>query len=366
MFTVVILSLLFFSCSNKNVEVIKIGAILPLTGNASFIGEQHKTGMDFAVKIINEKWQKANESKRLEIIYEDDSADPKKTINSFNKLVNFDNVKIVITVMSSPSMALIPLLDKNKVVLIANCGHPTITTESEWVFRNFPTSGQEVELMMNYLEKKKIINSISVLYINDSYGESAKEEIVKLAKNVKMKVLSVDNYDKASLDYKNSLTKIISLKPEAIYVFGYGDPTVQIIKQLAELKYKGLLIGSYNFSGAPISTLCLKEIENSLFTAPEYDLLNTNEKLELFKKEYYESNKKEPLWNTVVEFDAVNLILKVCEKTNICNGDSLKNAFSTMGDFNGLAGEYKRNNKREWVINLIPKTVKNGIITIAE
>lgn len=67
--------------TKKKPGVIKIGAILPLTGPASWLGEMHKWGIDLAVEEINE----ASKNK-IKIICEDSSREPKKTVSAFKKL----------------------------------------------------------------------------------------------------------------------------------------------------------------------------------------------------------------------------------------------------------------------------------------
>jgi len=152
-FSLVIILLVFISfqifCkAAKENQVIEIGAILPLTGTGSEIGQQHKMGLDLAVEEINNSGGINNKS--LIIKYEDDKNDQKLTVTAFNKLADIDRVPLIITVMSGPSMAIYPLSIQKEVVLFANCGHPEITSLSNWVFRNFPTSKHEAETMVKF------------------------------------------------------------------------------------------------------------------------------------------------------------------------------------------------------------------------
>lgn len=74
-------------------DVIKIGAILPMTGNAAIYGESMRQGAELATEQIN----KLN-SKKVEIIFEDSKGDPKEALSAFNKLK--DNTNVVITAIS--------------------------------------------------------------------------------------------------------------------------------------------------------------------------------------------------------------------------------------------------------------------------
>lgn len=74
--------ILFFGCTpkNKTIEknIIKIGAILPLTGSASELALQHKKGLDFAIKELNRKYK--DKEYTFKLILEDDQNDPKKSV----------------------------------------------------------------------------------------------------------------------------------------------------------------------------------------------------------------------------------------------------------------------------------------------
>jgi len=110
-----LLAFKYFVKAAKENQVIEIGAILPLTGTGSEIGQQHKMGLDLAVEEINNSGGINNKS--LIIKYEDDKNDQKLTVTAFNKLADIDRVPLIITVMSGPSMAIYPLSIQKEVVL---------------------------------------------------------------------------------------------------------------------------------------------------------------------------------------------------------------------------------------------------------
>ena len=82
-----ILALTFSACTNdKEPQVIKIGAILPLTGPIAFFGEYEKNAINIACSEINDRG--GIKGKKVEVIYEDSQNDPKKAVNAFNKLIS--------------------------------------------------------------------------------------------------------------------------------------------------------------------------------------------------------------------------------------------------------------------------------------
>lgn len=74
-------------------DALKIGAILPLTGDLAYVGQEMQRGMGLAL-------QEAD-NPNIKIIYEDDlTFDIKSSVNAANKLVNLDKVDVVFQLRS--------------------------------------------------------------------------------------------------------------------------------------------------------------------------------------------------------------------------------------------------------------------------
>lgn len=83
------------ACRNaENRSAKRIGALLPLTGDAANYGHSLRNGIDLAKDEINANIPPGQA--RLEIMYEDSKADPKTGLAAFNKLADVDRVPAVI------------------------------------------------------------------------------------------------------------------------------------------------------------------------------------------------------------------------------------------------------------------------------
>ena len=90
-------------------ETIKIGAILPLTGDLAFLGEEIKKGIDIAVLEYKDKGVDIN------VIYEDDqSLSPIVAVNAANKLLNIDKINAGLTLLVEESRPIAPIFNKKK------------------------------------------------------------------------------------------------------------------------------------------------------------------------------------------------------------------------------------------------------------
>ncbi len=136
---VIVLAAFACACLDKQPtesEEIKIGAVLPLTGDGAKYGQSAKSGLDLAVEEIN-----ANggiKGKFINVIYEDTKMEPKEGTSAVLKLLTIEKVPAIIGAMaSSVTLAIAPIAEENKVVLLSPVSSsPLITDAGDYIFRN--------------------------------------------------------------------------------------------------------------------------------------------------------------------------------------------------------------------------------------
>src|SRR3972149_8364316 len=90
---------------------LKIGAILPLSGDAASWGEAGKEGIELAIDEVNGKG--GINGKKVAIIYEDTQAQPEKGASAMLKLTSIDKVPAVIgDIVSATTLAAAPIAEK--------------------------------------------------------------------------------------------------------------------------------------------------------------------------------------------------------------------------------------------------------------
>src|SRR5689334_22947825 len=98
-------------------DTIKIGAVLPLTGELSQLQVVLKNGMELATQEVNDAG--GINGKKLQIVYQDNQGDPKQSVSAFQQLIASDNPPVTISDISPLSIPLRPLADQNKVLLLS-------------------------------------------------------------------------------------------------------------------------------------------------------------------------------------------------------------------------------------------------------
>ena len=103
----------------KKDEVIKIGAVLLLSGGNALWGENARKAIDLIIKDVNNK--KDINGKMVKVIYEDSKGDPKEAVSALKKLIEINNVPAVLgDMLSATTLAMAPLANQNKVIFRIN------------------------------------------------------------------------------------------------------------------------------------------------------------------------------------------------------------------------------------------------------
>lgn len=292
--------LVFNGCDKKEEDVIKIGAILPLSGEASSYGVACKQGMEIASKKFG-----------YQIIYEDSKADPKTAVNAINKLIGSDNVKIIIGDMfSNATLAIKPIAIRNNILLITPTGASTEIPDSRNnIFSIYPSTKNEGSFLANYLIDKNIGDNFLALTSNE---DVFKEMVLGFANKLKENNINVSSleFEKNKNDYRNVIIKIKQFKNlSGIYLTGYKDDLATIIKQMKEFNISLPIFSQSTLYDQEFLTKHKSILDNVIFTAPYFSIDNLNNKdLSEFIQSYQKDFGTIPDVWAAYGFDAIFII----------------------------------------------------------
>lgn len=210
-------------------EPIKIGAILPLTGNIAYWGEPVLNGMKLAVEEINNAG--GINGRLIQLIAEDSKGDIKEGVNAANKLINIDKVFTLITHTTAVSRAVIPLTEKINMPAIFNAADSAIPLENEHAFKTFYDARKECKNLVEYATKKRGMNRIGLLLPS---AMPYAEDCIKGAKEVTTNTVDL-RYIFKDRDFRTILLKAKKEKVDAMLWIGFPFETNDIHKQRAEL-----------------------------------------------------------------------------------------------------------------------------------
>ncbi|MCK4918322.1 MAG: ABC transporter substrate-binding protein [Candidatus Pacebacteria bacterium] len=237
---IIIAVVIWFGFLNKptepvSTEPIKIGVILPLTGDAASYGQTAQRGVELAVEKI-----KNEDGIDVEVIFEDSQIDPAKAVSSLQKLINLDNIDYVLGFSSGETLAMCPISNLNEVILMTIGTSPEITGCGDYTFRDSPSDIYQGIVLAEKVSDNNYEN-IALIYINNDYGVGLKTEFEK---NFEGNILLTESFGLGETDFRTQLTKIKTAEPEAIVLIGIFPEVGRLLKQRAELDILAPIFGS--------------------------------------------------------------------------------------------------------------------------
>jgi len=343
-----------FGCNSEKKESIKIGAILPLTGPAAQFGQNAKNGIQLAINKLNEK----NKTNIIKVTFQDSQGNSKNAITTFNGLTETEKIDICFVLTSVETIALKPLINKEKIITFTGTLLPNVTTDSDYLFRNGISLDMEAKSMSNYLKDVKNSPTVGIIYINNDAGIVAKENFEREYVKFNGTVLTSQAYEPKATDFKTQLLKIREVDPDYLYILSYSEFGI-IMKQARELGIISKFIGTSTFEDPTGVELAGGFAEGSEFTSPAFGSDNNDSIYNKFQEDYEKLYGRKSEVYGAIFFDNINIITNFFNSQKDFNNQSFLSYMKNVKDFDGASGRTSFLENRDVVKPIIIKRIKN-------
>ncbi|MGB7076738.1 MAG: ABC transporter substrate-binding protein, partial [Xanthobacteraceae bacterium] len=220
--------------SAASAQDVKIGFILPMTGQQQSTGKQEAA----AVKLWMAQHGDTVAGKKIDLIIRDDAAVPDNTKRIAQDLLVNEKVNFLAGFGITPSaLAVAPLATEAKVPeIVTAAGTSIITTKSPYIVRTSFTLPQSSVPMADWAAQngiKKVVTMVS----DYAPGHDAEDAFVKEFTAKGGQVPDKITFPLANPDFAPFLQRAADDKPDAIFVFVPSGQGGTFVKQFAE---KGL------------------------------------------------------------------------------------------------------------------------------
>jgi len=345
-------------CAKKEKEI-KIGVILPLTGEMASHGEDAKKGITLAIELKNQEG--GINGKKIVAIFEDDKMNPQNGVSAFRKLTTIDKVQVVIGGLgSSVALAIAPIAQKQNVVFISpTASHPRLPLVGDYIFRIWASDIFEGKQMAKYAYNKLKLRKVSILFVNNDFGRGISKIFSQEFKSLGGQILTKDSYEQGDTDFRAQLYRIKKANPDAIYLPGYYQEVARILKQIKELGIKSQPLSTTPVENPKLIELAGNAADGLIYTRPAFDPKRPTKKyrefMSLFKKRY----GVDPGIAAAYAFDATNVILECIQKVGY-SAPRIKKALLKIKDYEGATGKISFDSHGDVIRDFDLFIVKNG------
>ncbi|MDF5735343.1 MULTISPECIES: ABC transporter substrate-binding protein [unclassified Nostoc] len=292
-------------------DAIPIGIAFAQTSNIALLGQEGSDGVKIAEKYFND--QGAINGRPIKLVYQDTGGDEVGAINAFQTLINKDKVVAIVgPTLSQQAFSADPIAERNQVPVIgASNTAKGIPEIGNYVAR----VSSSVAVVAPYsvkaaLKQNSQIKRVAVFYAqNDAFNKSETEIFQKTVKDLGLNLVTVQKFQTTDTDFQSQASDAINLKPDLVIISGLAVDGGNLVKQLRELGYKGIIIGGNGFNTSHIFSVC-RQLCEGVIIAQAYSPVYPSEINTAFRKAYIEQYRREPPQVSAQAFTALQVYVE--------------------------------------------------------
>jgi len=245
--------ILSFSCANaaQGKEELVIGGIYPLSGPAAPWGIQWSGGLEDAANDVNQAGglKVGDKIFRIKVITKDDGYQGPKAVTEVNDLIHVSKVKYIMGPIGSvPALAIRPICEANKVLLLAGAGasDQLVAPAYPYTYRMYTYDPIRAGAFYDYLLKEKPgMKNTVLINPDDATGRRHSLRAKPIIEEKGFKILIDEYYARGTTDFYPLISRINRLKPEIVDTCGTPPGELGLLlKQIREMGYKGVVMAT--------------------------------------------------------------------------------------------------------------------------
>ncbi len=336
----VTVSLLFIGCGKKEPETVKVGAILAVTGPASFLGAPESKTLKMLVEELNSKG--GINGVKIELIIKDSGASAEKAISFAKQLIEEEQVFAIIGPSTSgETMQIKNIAEEGKTILLSCAAAETIVNPvAKYVFKT-PQKDSFAAQRIFQTMKEMGITKIGVVVANSGFGKGGKAQLEKYAPEHGIEIVIAETYDRSATDLTSVLTKVKAQGVQAVVNWSIVPAQSIIPKNMRQLGMDVPLFQSHGFGNIKYVEAAGEAAEGIIFPCGRLlvaDVLSSGnpqkDVLVKYMKDYESKYNEAPSTFGGHAYDAFIILVEAIKKA----GADREKARDAIENIKGLAG----------------------------
>jgi len=228
------------------VQTVRIGHVAPLTGGIAHLGKDNENGARMAIDEINAAGgiKIGDKTIMLELVAEDDKADPKEGTLAAQKLVDAGVVAVVGHLNSGTSIPASKIYsDANITQISPSATNPRLTEQGfKTTFRVVANDNQQGAVLANFAADQMKAKTIAIIDDRTAYGQGLADVVERVAKERGLKVVAREFTSDKATDFNAILTKVRAARPDVVMYGGMDATAGPMARQMRQLGIKAPML----------------------------------------------------------------------------------------------------------------------------
>lgn len=225
---------------------VKVGVLLPLTGNTAWAGKTNRIAATIAAEEVNA--QDLAGGYKIELVFGDSQCEPRAAHDQAQRLISQEKVQLLIGEWcSSASIAVAQVANDEKIPLLVN-----ISTADQiagdagpYAFQSSMQNRYSQQREAALLQKDFKFDTVAIIVENNDFGLTFRKNMVALMEKAGKKVVLDITQDRNDTNWYSTITRIPNAKPDLVIVSISAVQAANFVKQYAEAGITTPLFSDY-------------------------------------------------------------------------------------------------------------------------
>ncbi|MGK5095390.1 ABC transporter substrate-binding protein [Deltaproteobacteria bacterium TL4] len=344
---------------DKTKKTIKVGFVGGLTGRLSDLGVAGRSGVMLAMDQVNAAG--GIKGRPVELIVKDDKNDPEVAVQVDSELIREGVVAIIGHMISAMSIAALPLINKEKIVMLS----PTSTANEltgldDYFLRTGLPDVEQTRQLARYVFKARGVRQMAVVYelSNKAFAEGWYQNFKAEFENRGGQLTTPLTFTSGKVaSYPGIAKELLHSTSDAVLIIAGSIDTAMICQELRKADSKLPVVSSGWAGTSELLQYGGSSVEGLLFPQT-FDKEGTQENYLTFKNQFYERFKMDSNFASAGAYDAAQFIFSALAQTDV--PENLKEVLLALKIHRGLQGEIRMDKYGDPERKTFLFTIRNG------
>ena len=340
---------------------IRIGQVIPITGEAAEAGRYHKYGAELAVEQVNKAG--GIKGRKLELVQEDDKTTNPGAVAALQRLLEDKDIPAIVgSIRSTQVQAMLPTVKEAGIPFMIGGTNFGLTHQGNpWVFRFRPHDGFSAKVIAKFAVEELKLKKIALVHSTDAFGSGGRDNVLKALQDLKVEPVLVQGFNNGEKDFAAILTALRQSGADGLLTyFTFSTDNGIFAKQLRQLGIKATWIGSPAIAAVDGRKLAGEALYGTYGVSDFH--VDGSAKSKEFTAAYRAKYNLEPDLYSSWCYDAVTVLAEGMRRAPDLKPESIRKAILGIKGFPGAEGEYNFDENGDGLDHYHIVRNENGVI----
>lgn len=332
-----------FAAAPQDPAVVKIGHVAPTSGQSAHLGRDNEDGARLAIEDLNAQGVVIGGRKvKLELVAEDDGADPKQATAAAQKLVDAKVAGVIGHLNSGTTLPASKIYNDAGIAQIS----PSATAP-KYTLQGFKTAfrvvANDVHLggtLGRYAIEQLKGKVVAVIDDRTAYGQGVADEFEKGVKAAGGTLVARESTTDKATDFSAILTSIKAKKPDILFFGGMDSVGGPMLRQMKQLGLQAKFVGGDGICTADLPKLSGSALSSIQVVCAEAGGVEGEQKktLEAFRARFKTRFNHEVKLYAPYVYDAVQVMVAAMVKAGSSDPVKYLPTLAATQDYPGVTG----------------------------